>query len=47
VSTHVVAHVRHFERVIWLDRGRVRGDGAGADVCAAYEADVALRTELV
>lgn len=44
VSTHVLAHVRHFERVIWLDRGRVRADGAGADVCAAYEADVALRT---
>jgi biotin transport system ATP-binding protein len=47
VSTHVLAHVRHFERVIWLDRGRVRADGAGADVCAAYEADVALRTTQV
>ncbi len=44
VSTHVLAHVRHFERVIWLDRGRVRADSAGAEVCAAYEADVALRT---
>lgn len=43
VSTHVLAHVRHFERVIWLDQGRVRADGAGVDVCAAYEADVALR----
>jgi len=30
VSTHVLAHVRHFERVIWLDQGRVRADGAGA-----------------
>jgi biotin transport system ATP-binding protein len=47
VSTHVLAHVRHFERVIWLDRGRVRADGAGAEVCAAYEADVALRTAQV
>ena len=44
VSTHVLAHVRHFGRVIWLDQGRVRADGAGADVCAAYEADVASRT---
>ena len=44
VSTHVLTHVRHFERVIWLERGRVKADGAGADVCAAYEADVALRT---
>ena len=43
VSTHVLAHVRHFERVIWLERGRVRGDGPGETVCAAYEADVAAR----
>lgn len=47
VSTHVLAHVRHFERVIWLERGRVKADGTGADVCAAYEADVALRTTQV
>jgi biotin transport system ATP-binding protein len=44
VSTHVLGHVRHFERVIWLDKGQVRADGAGTDVCAAYEADVAART---
>lgn len=44
LSTHVLNHVRHFGRVIWLDRGQVRADGAGADVCAAYEADVASRT---
>jgi biotin transport system ATP-binding protein len=44
VSTHVLAHVRHFERVIWLDQGRVRADGAGQAVCAAYEADVATRS---
>lgn len=43
VSTHVLGHVRGYERVIWLDRGRVRGDGPGHEVCAAYEADVALR----
>lgn len=43
VSTHVLAHVRHFERVVWLDRGHVKGDGPGEVVCAAYEADVAAR----
>jgi len=43
VSTHVLDHVRHFERVIWLDKGQVRQDGPGAEICAAYEADVALR----
>lgn len=44
VSTHVLAHVRHFERVIWLDQGRIRADSAGPEVCAAYEADVASRS---
>jgi biotin transport system ATP-binding protein len=43
VSTHVLDHVRGFERVIWLESGKVREDGPGARVCAAYEADVALR----
>ncbi len=43
VSTHVLDHVRHFERVIWLDQGHVRADGLGAEVCAQYEADVAAR----
>ena len=44
VSTHVLDHVRHFARVIWLDKGHVRADGMGAADCAAYEADVAART---
>jgi biotin transport system ATP-binding protein len=43
VSTHVLNHVRGFERVIWLDQGQVRADGDGSEVCAAYEADVAAR----
>ena len=43
VSTHVLSHVRHFERVVWLEGGRVRDDGQGAEVCAHYEADVAER----
>lgn len=41
VSTHVLAHVRDYPRVVWLDQGRVRADGPGAQVCAAYEAAVA------
>ncbi|MDR0204739.1 MAG: energy-coupling factor ABC transporter ATP-binding protein [Delftia acidovorans] len=45
VSTHVLDHVRGFGRVLWLDRGRVRGDGPGHEVCAAYEADVARRLQ--
>ena len=43
VSTHLLEHVRTFERVIWLERGQVRADGPGAQVCAAYQADVAAR----
>lgn len=43
VSTHMLDHVRHFERVIWLDQGQVRADGSGQSVCAAYQADVAAR----
>ena len=40
VSTHVLDHVRDFERVIWLEQGRLRGDGPGRDICSAYEASV-------
>lgn len=43
VSTHLLRHVRDFERVIWLDKGCVRADGSGQAVCAAYESDVASR----
>ena len=45
VSTHLLDHVRGFERVIWLGQGHVRADGDGASVCAAYEADVAARCQ--
>ncbi|WP_417283128.1 energy-coupling factor ABC transporter ATP-binding protein [Comamonas sp.] len=45
ISTHVLDHVRDFERVIWLDQGQLRGDGPGREVCAAYEADVATRLQ--
>lgn len=45
VSTHVLDHVRSFGRVLWLERGKVRADGPGHGVCAAYEADVARRLQ--
>lgn len=40
VSTHVLDHVRNFERVIWLEQGKLRGDGPGREVCSAYEAAI-------
>jgi len=39
LSTHVLAPVLDFPRVIWLEHGRVRADGPGRDICPAYEAD--------
>ena len=44
LSTHQLAWLGDFERVIWLESGRVKQDGAGAAVCAAYSADVAGRS---
>jgi biotin transport system ATP-binding protein len=41
VSTHILDPVRDFPRVLWIEGGRVRADGAGRQVCAAYEAAVA------
>ncbi|MBS0344128.1 MAG: ABC transporter ATP-binding protein, partial [Proteobacteria bacterium] len=43
VSTHSLEHVQSFERVIWLERGSVRADGRGRDVCEAYSVDVRSR----
>ncbi|WP_296509354.1 ABC transporter ATP-binding protein [Rhodoferax sp.] len=43
VSTHVLEHLQSFDRVIWLEQGRVRADGHPASVCADYRADVAAR----
>lgn len=40
-STHVLEQVCDFERVIWLERGKVRADGAGHKVCQAYRDEVA------
>lgn len=45
VSTHLLSHVRDYPRVVWLDQGRVRGDGPGQQVCAAYEEAVAAELQ--
>jgi len=45
VSTHVLEHLRSFDRVIWLDKGKVRADGTAAKVCEQYREDVAARIE--
>ena len=43
LSTHLLDHVRDFERVLWLDQGQLRGEGAGREICDAYAADVNAR----
>jgi biotin transport system ATP-binding protein len=35
--THDPESVRHFERVVWLDRGAIRMDGPAKEVLAAFE----------
>ncbi|MGI4848306.1 MAG: energy-coupling factor ABC transporter ATP-binding protein [Janthinobacterium lividum] len=45
LSTHLLDHVRGFERVIWLEHGAVRADGPGQLVCDAYAADAAGRAQ--
>lgn len=40
LSTHVLEHVRDWPRVLWMEAGRIRMDGPGQQVCAAYEAEV-------
>ena len=43
ISTHVLEHLSGFDRVVWLDKGQVRADGAPDTVCRQYRADVAAR----
>lgn len=43
LSTHLLEHVRDFERVLWIEQGRIRADGPGQQVCDDYAADILLR----
>lgn len=43
VSTHLLEHVHGFERVLWLEEGRVRADGPGREICQAYASYVRER----
>jgi biotin transport system ATP-binding protein len=45
VSTHLLEHVYDFERVLWLEQGKVRADGPGREVCEAYAENVRQRAE--
>lgn len=47
VSTHLLQHVRHYPRVLWIDQGAVRLDGEGPQVCAAYEEHVARQVAAI
>jgi biotin transport system ATP-binding protein len=46
VSTHLLEHVYDFERVLWLEQGKVRADGPGRDICEAYAENVRQRAAL-
>jgi len=43
VSTHLLEHVYDFERVLWLEQGKVRADGPGREICEAYAENVRER----
>ncbi|MDN6882129.1 ABC transporter ATP-binding protein [Variovorax sp. CAN2819] len=46
VSTHLLEHVYDFERVLWLEQGKVRADGPGREICEAYAENVRQRAAL-
>ncbi|WP_432729140.1 energy-coupling factor ABC transporter ATP-binding protein [Variovorax sp. W6] len=46
VSTHLLEHVYDFERVLWLEQGKVRADGPGREICEAYAENVRERAAL-
>lgn len=45
MASHDVELLARFDRVIWLDRGAVRADGAPAEVLAAYCAHAAMMAQ--
>jgi biotin transport system ATP-binding protein len=45
VASHDLDLLAQFDRVIWLDAGRIRRDGAPAEVLSAYRAHAAMAVE--
>lgn len=45
MASHDLELLARFDRVIWLDAGRVREDGSPADVLPAYRAHAATAAE--
>lgn len=45
MASHDLELLARFDRVIWLDAGRVREDGSPADVLPAYRAHAAMAAE--
>ncbi|MEJ8476834.1 energy-coupling factor ABC transporter ATP-binding protein [Roseibium algae] len=43
--SHDLSLLKEFDRVIWLESGRVRMDGVPEDVLPAYDADINCRAE--
>ena len=46
-STHVLEQVLEFDRVLWIEKGSVRCDGPGRQVCEAYRRNVHDRVRSV
>lgn len=45
MASHDLELLAQFDRVIWLDAGRIRQDGSPADVLSAYRAHAAMAAE--
>ena len=46
MASHDLELLAQFDRVIWLDAGRIRQDGSPADVLPAYRAHAAMTAEV-
>lgn len=44
--SHDRAHLQGFERILWIEDGRLRGDGDPATVLAAYDREIERRASL-
>jgi len=44
VASHILGPLRKFDRVIWLENGRIRADGPAQPICDAYEIHASSET---